>query len=1001
MTSRRTLLGIGLALAMLVGGLLLLQPWGDGQGADLGDGAGAQGAAGPLRTPDGEDEVPAAPAPATLRGAPPVDRPLADDEGGLYGVVLDAETGAPLPGVAVHAIRFDGYHGKFALLASDVSDAEGRYRLRGLAECWEDVLVLGIGNGWISDVDWTLFRSEEGRLPTSMRVEIAHGGWVAIDVRVRRAARVEGSVALPDGTPASGASVRVENVRWWRCFPWRLLPPVRTDAGGRFVIDALPTEPDLALIARLPGYLATAVDVPTVAPHLRETLSLRFQPAHRAAIRVVNGADGSAVADAEVGFRWQRIGPDGVGHTVVPARTDAEGRAVLAPVPHDGFSITVRGEGYVTFGYGKANRYGNVAEESAPGLWTATVELVPLVAIEGRVEWPPGGDLPRGAHLRSKGSTRHLNSDFNGFDEPSSDGSFRIRVPPDGTYRLSFFANDQGDLWEVEAGVEAGATEVVLRPVMTKRHEVVDRSRWGLWQLTLRDPQGRPLVSAEFEREGPAESVLQTRHVDGKLDAGRIVLQVAPGDAATWLFIWSARTVDGEDLGRLLIGPLGPEGGTRDVTYPEAQTLAGRVLGPRGEPVQGIELWATPVTDFGGFLERHDEALTDAEGYFVLRRLQHAAYRVSVLPTAGWVPPASQRAAAGTRGLVFRLAEPVAQAITVRDEGGRPVPGAHVALRQRDGARGPDGNYDSLYGRSGEDGQVRIDGIEAGGRYDLDVRPPNHRQDLLGHTDEGWMPHDELVVLREGLAVKGVVRDASGRPMPRVEVWLVHPGGRRETTKSDGIGRFTFRGVAPGEVRLAACFLEAREEGWAPDLDIRALAGDENVELRLDSARDLHVRVEIPEGAALGMETIDLTPAEDGAPGSRKRVSISPQGAALFRGLASGRPYRLWGGPTGTGGYVLAEIGAEQTSVLAPLAQGGHIEGRLLLPPGAEQTGVKIVKRGIHCHAKPLPRGEFRMVGVPPGAWTLEAWCHVDGLRRFVRQTASVGDQVIFDLTVP
>jgi len=84
------------------------------------------------------------------------------------------------------------------------------------------------------------------------------------------------------------------------------------------------------------------------------------------------------------------------------------------------------------------------------------------------------------------------------------------------------------------------------------------------------------------------------------------------------------------------------------------------------------------------------------------------------------------------------------------------------------------------------------------------------------------------------------------------------------------------------------------------------------------------------------------------------------------------------------------------------MAKGGAIAGRLLLPPDAEQTGVKIVKRGIHCHAKPLPHGEFRLVGVPPGEWTLEAWCHVDGERRFVRQTAQAGaTELSFDLTGP
>jgi hypothetical protein len=67
------------------------------------------------------------------------------------------------------------------------------------------------------------------------------------------------------------------------------------------------------------------------------------------------------------------------------------------------------------------------------------------------------------------------------------------------------------------------------------------------------------------------------------------------------------------------------------------------------------------------------------------------------------------------------------------------------------------------------------------------------------------------VSLRSGAAtVEGIVRDFSNKPVPNATVVVIPPDARREnhelykTAKSDAAGKFTVRGIAPGNYKLFA-----------------------------------------------------------------------------------------------------------------------------------------------------------------------------------------------------
>jgi hypothetical protein len=67
------------------------------------------------------------------------------------------------------------------------------------------------------------------------------------------------------------------------------------------------------------------------------------------------------------------------------------------------------------------------------------------------------------------------------------------------------------------------------------------------------------------------------------------------------------------------------------------------------------------------------------------------------------------------------------------------------------------------------------------------------------------------VLLRSGAAtIEGVVRDGSNKPVPNATVVVIPPDARREnrelykTAKSDAAGKFTVRGIAPGNYKIFA-----------------------------------------------------------------------------------------------------------------------------------------------------------------------------------------------------
>jgi RNA polymerase sigma-70 factor (ECF subfamily) len=177
---------------------------------------------------------------------------------GLYGRIL-SEEGRPLGGVTVSVTEPGSGDGNLDLaVASTVSDGSGRYRLLGLP-------MQGLA----------LRTSAPGRAPTLASVGAATGeGDVAVDLRVRAAASVDGVVRSSSGTPAAGALVMASVVARGGEADYQ---HELADAEGAFTLRGLPSG-ELRIVAQL-GADVSVLAPQTIAAGTRRSLAVTLGPA--------------------------------------------------------------------------------------------------------------------------------------------------------------------------------------------------------------------------------------------------------------------------------------------------------------------------------------------------------------------------------------------------------------------------------------------------------------------------------------------------------------------------------------------------------------------------------------------------------------------------------------------------------------------------------------------------------------------------------------------------
>jgi len=185
---------------------------------------------------------------------------------------------------------------------------------------------------------------------------------------------------------------------------------------------------------------------------------------------------------------------------------------------------------------------------------------------------------------------------------------------------------------------------------------------------------------------------------------------------------------------------------------------------------------------------------------------------------------------------------------------------------------------------------------------------------------------------------------------------------------ADDTGRFRIDGLGPGDHRLRFT---------VPDGYVRLAP----VTARSGSA----VHVKLATAVAATIEVVGT----DGKPVADAYVRVA--------GLEPGKLYTLQVGPFFDGMLVFERgIHAEAGRRRVKLIQGGTIRGTIELPKGlrGERVEVFAVGPGFGARGRVAYGGDFRIIGVPEGRWTVRARARTEATRWSASMRARPGDRV-------
>jgi len=725
-------------------------------------------------------------APAPLPELPPLgDRAIPRDRS-IRGRAVDA-SGAVVPDAVVAAARknLSAYPHVVERIGPVRTDADGTFVL-GPVEPARPYAVLA---------------RKEGAGVAAARDAVA-GAWV--DLVLLGGARIEGRVTQrASGEPVEGARV------FLRDHP--LSGEARTDAEGRYVLDALPPTPN----AWWGETLVAVADA--LRRGERSSLSLRAGES----VRVDFALDAGATLQGVV--RDERTGQPLSGAIVEEgwepwhrrAVADAEGAYRLAHVevaPNLLF-------------YARAERY-RTASAQSDGSGALDFALEPAATLCARV-FAPDGTPAAGARVYLLAAQRPADDGMlvpSGFTpggrEPrSSDADGRVEFPDVGpgqvvlvAFHADFAPAETPPIVVSSDGAPAEEVRVELKRGFSVSGVVVDEKDRPIPDVAVRaHPQ-------EASGEGGYRNLWRVIGFEGAVAytdaAGRFEIRAAIPSRQVWLYAgrielgWAGVTIEAKDGQRI-----------RDVRISFAGAkIGGVVLDAEGRPVPGVSLQAQGPE--GSPSARWRWVQTDALGRFVFGGLEEGSYTLGGGTPFGGLPQ-RQGVATGTMDVELRLSKLQPLRGVVRSAATRaPIERFTVAIAPKPSvdARGRTWGSGSRW-----QGEMRApDGTfersVAPGVYVVTVRAPGHAPLALDGVavEEHVAPQPLEFALQRGASLHGTLRDAQGRPVPSVNVALRRdrpkelgpppPGEAAEQLRdlTDAKGRYVFDGVAAGSYVLTA-----------------------------------------------------------------------------------------------------------------------------------------------------------------------------------------------------
>ncbi|HYG65147.1 MAG TPA: carboxypeptidase-like regulatory domain-containing protein [Thermoanaerobaculia bacterium] len=420
-----------------------------------------------------------------------------------------------------------------------------------------------------------------------------------------------------------------------------------------------------------------------------------------------------------------------------------------------------------------------------------------------------------------------------------------------------------------------------------------------------------------------------------------------------------------------------------------ARVLAGRVVGPAGEPVPYASLLDFEENGAGqgdGLSSYGSQASTltrtDAQGRFRADGVEPGTLNLEV--------KAPEYKTRRLRGLVIPEESDVENLEIVLERGatvtgrvldarGEPVAGADVSATPMEAGRGIGREDHSASSETDGEGRYRLGGLDPGSHR---ITANRYAEGQHTETEILVRPGENVVNLafRRITEVSGRVVDESGEPISNASVSL---GGAHDAkgVRSGPGGLFHFPAVEDGDYQLSG-----GGSGFIGPVEPVA------VEVDGRPVRDLELRLRrggtLLTGRLLGL-----------APGELERVTVAAQ--------AEGTPWPRPGTVSRDGTYRLPDLEPGTWEVTAALSSGRRARASIRLEPGQERAvldleitsglalagrvladgaplpGVRILlsrQRGRGAETTTVHDGRFRLEGLEPGAYVLLATHSATGL---------------------